>query len=1049
MALGDGIRRNIATVSKEERDRLRDAIIKLQTQRRYPGQRSDSPVGGVTYWFKQDEIHANSHVHNCPAFVPWHRELVNRFEALIREIDPELSLHYWDWTQDPRNLPDGQGGVINLFASDFFGVPNGNPGEPMQADSGPPWRPDGFYVPDANPFRSDNEFDPNNNPFDPPRDLPYAVGSGLPGIDDGAALNATSFRAFHDAINISHGIAHGYIGGVLADAHKSFRSPVAFLLHANLDRIWAMWQRAGHPERVEPAHVYDYTPGQWPRDPELGQGDVQSGAAWWGFKSPMEPWAGPAAQTAATGIIANVVPVRPWAAPENQQVYKDSRDLTIVFPPSYDTVPHSAYFILDRSNFSAVEVQSQTAFAGAMTLICDGFTTNELGGAPPPPPSLQLTFDSPNGPPAAPYVTVAAEPALTEGGGPDVPQRISFPLDITFTDPSIFNSVTDTRFVFLRATIGITVAETAFELSKQPNPYMLDGPVSWLSKDVRVFKLLPGQSLQASNMVLPDPGADPNAPLTYITNLLAEFRAIPDLNDDPSHPFQRISQDEVQSQLEAGQTIGGTPVFNFAVAKVRYRANTTSAGNVQVFFRTFSTMRSALDYSYAGNNPPTINYTRSGTWPNGVPLLGLIDGEIASIPYFAVGRVDSTTTSMANQPLDTPNIQNINADAGQEAVMFFGCWLDFNQPPNRFPFNPPDDHGPFANGAQPIPAVINGLHECLVAEIFFQPGGGVDPISSGSTPASSDRLAQRNLAIDPSGNPGWPATHTVAHSFLIKPSLLPAGINATATGQAAVERIAFDELMIRWNDMPRDTKATLYVPEWDADQVLQMNAARQHPNVLHKVDAHTLAIDLADATFVPIPKAGKNSYAGLITLTLPDGVRTGQVYRADFQQIARLRRFNGSFRFTVPIGDETRMLPDEIRRLAVLRYIAEGKPAGSRWQPIFARWVATQAGKVKGLGGDPGQVPPSLTDPQGAGEPGGKQNRVTGKVRCLFYDCFGDFAGFDLEDCTECHHFTTGERGIEEIIRRACRDRSWITVLFHGDSRHICEIVIECMHHRS
>jgi hypothetical protein len=136
MALGDGIRRNIATVSKEERDRLRDAIMKLQTQQHYPGARSDSPVGGVSYWFKQDEIHANTHVHNCPAFVPWHRELINRFEALIREIDPQLSLHYWDWTQGPQNLPDGKGGTINLFTADFFGGPSGNPGEPMRPTAG-------------------------------------------------------------------------------------------------------------------------------------------------------------------------------------------------------------------------------------------------------------------------------------------------------------------------------------------------------------------------------------------------------------------------------------------------------------------------------------------------------------------------------------------------------------------------------------------------------------------------------------------------------------------------------------------------------------------------------------------------------------------------------------------------------------------------------------------------------------------------------------------------------------------------------------------------
>jgi hypothetical protein len=250
--------------------------------------------------------------------------------------------------------------------------------------------------------------------------------------------------------------------------------------------------------------------------------------------------------------------------------------------------------------------------------------------------------------------------------------------------------------------------------------------------------------------------------------------------------------------------------------------------------------------------------------------------------------------------------------------------------------------------------------------------------------------------------------------------------------------------------MPRDTKATLYVPEWNVDQVLQLSATRQHPNVLHKVDAHTLAIDLADTTFVPIPGAAKNSYAGLITLTLPDGVRTGQVHRADFQQIARLQRFNGSFRFTVPIGDETRMLPDEIRRLAVLRYVAEGKPAGSRWQPIFSRWVAVQAGKVRALGGNPDQVPPSLTDPQGAGEPGVEEGQASGKVRCLFYDCFGDFEGFDLEDCDGCRRFRTGEHAIEEIIRRACRERTWVTVSFDkGCSGRIRGIVIECTRHRS
>ncbi len=95
MAIGDGVRRNVASISDAERTRLRDAFIELN-QRRYPGGRNDTLPGGVTFWFKQDEIHQATHVHTNLNFLTWHRELINRFELLLREVDPELSLHYWD-----------------------------------------------------------------------------------------------------------------------------------------------------------------------------------------------------------------------------------------------------------------------------------------------------------------------------------------------------------------------------------------------------------------------------------------------------------------------------------------------------------------------------------------------------------------------------------------------------------------------------------------------------------------------------------------------------------------------------------------------------------------------------------------------------------------------------------------------------------------------------------------------------------------------------------------------------------------------------------------
>ena len=180
MPLGDGIRRDVSKVSQSERDRLRDAIIALHT-RKYPD--------GVSHWFKQDEIHDSTHVHNCPAFIPWHRELVNRFEALLREVDADLSLHYWDWTTDPHPL----------FTPTFMGTASGS--------AGAPWLAAGFYVPGAAPNR-----DASGIPADPPLNIIRSVGAGAPvtPAQDSAVLGATDFPDLNTKLTASHNQAHGF-----------------------------------------------------------------------------------------------------------------------------------------------------------------------------------------------------------------------------------------------------------------------------------------------------------------------------------------------------------------------------------------------------------------------------------------------------------------------------------------------------------------------------------------------------------------------------------------------------------------------------------------------------------------------------------------------------------------------------------------------------------------------------------------------------------------------------------------------------------------------
>lgn len=286
MTLGDGIRRDIAKVSPAERLRFRDAILQLDVDLVYPG--------GPSKWDMQDAIHQATHVHNGPSFLPWHRELCNRFEAMLREADPDLSLHYWDWTTDPRAAPDGSGGVVNLFTNDFMGSSSGAIGGPLAAL--------GAITRGLDP----------GAPGVPADSVIVNTGSGAPVNDQ--------YRRFRERLEGEHGSAiypgfnvHGYIGGTIGNPHSAFEDPFVFLLHSNVDRIFAMWQaQPGSSWRLDPNQVY-------------GLEGTTTGET--GITTAMEPWAG--IDTA----------LRPWAPPENQQYVKTSKHPTIVKPPCYDTLP--------------------------------------------------------------------------------------------------------------------------------------------------------------------------------------------------------------------------------------------------------------------------------------------------------------------------------------------------------------------------------------------------------------------------------------------------------------------------------------------------------------------------------------------------------------------------------------------------------------------------------------------------------------------------------------------------------------------------------------
>lgn len=341
MALGDGIRRNIALVDPSERALLRDAFKELN-RRVFPGSRNDrvngrSVPGGVTWWFKQDEIHQATHVHGGPQFLPWHREIVNRLEGMLRVINPQLSLHYWDWTQDPRAIPNanlggGRTGELNLFTPDFMGA-GGEKQEPL----GEPWLSAGYYVPGAALAR-----DVTLNPADPPSRVTRSVeGSPASSTDDERILNKVDYadmRNFRDGLESVHNDMHGFVN--MGDEHISFRDPFVFLLHSNVDRLFSRWQTdPEHPERLDPNTVYGSESDR----------DVRVRNVFQNVNHLVEPWS--TGQSFDEELRREHF-TRPWCEPENEGIRHSYKHSSIVTPPLYDTNHFTLNDVLRMRNIS-------------------------------------------------------------------------------------------------------------------------------------------------------------------------------------------------------------------------------------------------------------------------------------------------------------------------------------------------------------------------------------------------------------------------------------------------------------------------------------------------------------------------------------------------------------------------------------------------------------------------------------------------------------------------------------------------------------------------
>ncbi len=143
-------------------------------------------------------------------FLPWHRVYLHRLEEALRQVDPNLALPYWKWTED-QEIP----AWLASFTPDGITRLNGTP---IDITRSPGANPNASSLPseqDITLIMQESTFTPFT--------------TRLEGVPFGA-----------------HNLVHVWVGGPMANIPIAPADPLFWLHHAECDRRWHEWQQ-GHP----------------------------------------------------------------------------------------------------------------------------------------------------------------------------------------------------------------------------------------------------------------------------------------------------------------------------------------------------------------------------------------------------------------------------------------------------------------------------------------------------------------------------------------------------------------------------------------------------------------------------------------------------------------------------------------------------------------------------------------------------------------------------------------------------------------------------------
>jgi tyrosinase len=272
------VRRNANELSDDARKDFLFALAKLNGI-----QVDEEPAPGagrgiyVTDYVAMHVAGANLSQHGDSHFVAWHRLYLLDLERQLQAIKPAVTLPYWRFDQP----------APALFTDDFMGATDRIPRD-ITAPGGE-FDPGGVNTPLAR-FALDNplarwqindvqgipraaRFDPRteaaNGLFQPGPggDFPILGQDATLGLGGGTPDPKTAFlgspqpapgTGFARMEGTPHGAAHVSFNGRINRVPVAPQDPLFFLLHCNVDRLWALWQSLFERDDKHDARSYPY-----------------------------------------------------------------------------------------------------------------------------------------------------------------------------------------------------------------------------------------------------------------------------------------------------------------------------------------------------------------------------------------------------------------------------------------------------------------------------------------------------------------------------------------------------------------------------------------------------------------------------------------------------------------------------------------------------------------------------------------------------------------------------------------------------------------------